>query len=157
MIKISRKASTILSLVLAAVFLLGLIFIAVIMPHLIDYFLDTPDTAGTRENITKGEICLLFILSYAAVAAAVAADICVIQILRQVRRGEVFTAKCVSLIRTVSWCLIIFGLIFIPIGYYFRLAFAVALAAGFMGLCVRVVKNAFEEAVAIKEENDLTV
>lgn len=157
MMKISRKASTILSLVLAVAFLLGLGVLAAMMPGLIDYFLSTPDTAGTRRNMTDGSIALLYVLSYLAIAFAVAADTCIILILVQVRRGDIFTPYCVALIRTVSWCVILFGIDFLPVGYFFNLAYVVAFAAGFMGLCVRVVKNAFEEAVAIKDENDLTV
>ena len=33
----------------------------------------------------------------------------------------------------------------------------IAIAAGFMGLIVRIVKNVFEQAITMKDELDLTV
>ena len=46
---------------------------------------------------------------------------------------------------------------FVLLGLYFPLSFAVAFVAVFVGLCLRVVKNVLEEAVVLKSENDLTV
>ena len=49
------------------------------------------------------------------------------------------------------------GVLFVVLGYYFKLAVVVAVAAIFLGLCLRVVKNVIEKATEIKAENDLTV
>ena len=157
MMKIGRKASTTLSLALAVIFLAVLIFSAVIMPWLVNVLVDTRESMGTDAGIGETEQTLLLVLAYAVIAIALVADFMLLALLRNIRRCEVFTSCCVSLIRGISWCLIFFGIVFLPIGLYFQLAFGIAFAGIFMGLCVRVVKNAFEEAVAIKEENDLTV
>lgn len=68
-----------------------------------------------------------------------------------------FTPASVALIRGVSWCCFLLCLVFGVLGKYFLLAYVVALAAVFLGLCLRVVKNVIEEATEIKMENDLTV
>ena len=73
------------------------------------------------------------------------------------RQGDVFTQKSVSAIRAISWCCIAAGILFAALIPWFLLAAAVAFVAAFVGLCLRVVKNAFEEATEIKSENDLTV
>jgi hypothetical protein len=39
----------------------------------------------------------------------------------------------------------------------YPLLLLVAIAAGFMGLIVRIVKNAFQQAIAMKDELDYTV
>ena len=78
-------------------------------------------------------------------------------LLLRVRAGNVFTMKSVALIRGVSWCCMLLGLIFGLLGIYFQLAFIVAFAGIFLGICLRVTKNVIEQATIIKSENDLTV
>ena len=59
--------------------------------------------------------------------------------------------------RIVSWCCVwasVIGLL--SAAYYLPFAF-IAVAAGFMALIVRIVKNAFQQAIEMKDELDLTV
>lgn len=88
------------------------------------------------------------------------ADICcalVFALLLHVRKGLVFTRKTVLYIYSVSWGCLVIALACVAVAKLFHMALVIALAAGFLGLCVRVVKNVIEEANAIKDENDLTV
>ena len=85
------------------------------------------------------------------------ADALLFMILKRVKGGKVFTAETVSLIRGVSYCCFLVGLLFALLGIYFQLAFIVAFMAAFLGICLRVVKNVIEEATEIKAENELTV
>ena len=157
MMKISRKTSTTLSFILAILFMAGLIATAFLLPWMVPKLIDLPDNVGSRDQITDAGRILVLACSYLALLLAEVADILLLQLLKSVRGGNVFTPRCVGLIRGISWCLILFGAAFLPIAFYFQLAFIVSFAGVFLGLCVRVVKNAFEEAVALKEENDLTV
>ena len=101
---------------------------------------------------------------YLMLALALTADGLLFALLMRIRKGAVFTAMTVALIRGVSWCCILFaavtfimGWTFSPIllgGYVFT---GVAMIALLAGLCLRVVKKVIEEATAIKSENDLTV
>jgi len=91
---------------------------------------------------------------------SVFAWICLYQLrrlLRSVGRGEVFTAANVRCMRIVSWCCAAAAAIcLLSAAYYLPFAF-VAVAAGFMALIVRIVKNAFQQAIAMKDELELTI
>ena len=80
-----------------------------------------------------------------------------VAILRRVRSELVFTQKTVSLIRYLSWGCMFIAVACLAVVYYFHMAYILTLAAGFLGLCLRVVKNVLETATEIKNENDLTV
>ena len=79
------------------------------------------------------------------------------KLLRKLRQGQVFTQENVGLLHRVSWCCAVAaGLC--AAGCFFYLPFLVAVAAAaFMSLIVRTVRNAFQTAVRMKDELDLTV
>ena len=79
------------------------------------------------------------------------------RLLGSIRAGEVFVDANVRRMRVVSWCCAAAAAIcLVSAAYYLPFAF-VAVAAGFMALIVRIVKNAFQQAIAMKTELDLTV
>ena len=79
------------------------------------------------------------------------------RLLGNLRRGAVFTEENVRLLRRVSWCCAIAALLTALNGFYYLPYFFVAVAEGFMALIVRIVKNAFQEAAAMRSELDLTI
>lgn len=157
MLRISRKASVGLSLAMTIIFFAVIVAGAVIMPTLVEMLINTPDNIGSRDQINDSGRTLVLVVAYLVLAVAAVADLFLFLLLRRVRAGEVFTGRSVALIRGVSWCCILFGLLFAVLGYYFQLALAVGFAALFLGVCLRVVKNVVEQAVELKQENDLTV
>ena len=78
-------------------------------------------------------------------------------LLGNLRRGEVFTAQNVSCLRAVSWCCAGAAAICLLSALYYPSFLMVSAAAGFMCLIVRVVKNVFQQAIAMKTELDLTI
>ncbi len=157
MIKISSKASTNLSLALSVVFFIAIIFGAVIMPFFVEMLVGTPEEIIERPFfISEGKEIILAV-AYLILAAAMVADILLFVLLLRVKNEQVFTETSVALIRGVSYCAFVIGALFVVLGYYFKLAAVVAVAAIFLGLCLRVVKNVIEKATEIKNENDLTV
>lgn len=79
------------------------------------------------------------------------------QLLRNIRAQHVFMAQNVRLLRQVSWYCVGAGCIcLISCAYYLPFA-AIAIAAGFMALIVRIVKNVFQQAIDMKSELDLTI
>lgn len=103
---------------------------------------------------------------YAIVPAGYVALICIDKLLMNIKKELVFDAKNVKLLRVISWscfyaavvCVAAFVLIWITFTYSVGLGLVIlAAGAGFMGLVVRVVKNIFEAAIVIKDENDLTI
>ncbi len=158
MLRISRKASVGLSLVMTVIFFAVIVAGAIIMPALVDTLIETQNNMISRNPVNSSDgRNLVLVVSYLVLAVAAVADVFLFLLLRRVRAGEVFTGRSVALIRGVSWCCILFGLLFAVLGYYFQLALAVGFATLFLGVCLRVVKNVVEQAVELKQENDLTV
>ena len=79
------------------------------------------------------------------------------RMLRNIRAGAVFIAENTALLRLVSWCCIAAGLVYLASTLYYMPFLILSAAAAFVGLMLRVVKNAFAEAVSIKHENDYTI
>ena len=80
-----------------------------------------------------------------------------LKLLRQIEIGQVFIPKNVELLRRISWsCFVGAGIALFSLLYYFPWFF-LAVAAAFMGLIVRVVKNVVAQAVELKDEADYIV
>lgn len=157
MFKVSRKVSLTLSMVIAVAFFAVCLFGMVIMPRLVGILIDLPDNIGNRAAVTDYERIFILIMAYVILFTVMIAVIMMFTLLLRVYRGKVFTSASVALIRGVSWCCFLLCIVFGILGKYFHLSYVVALAAVFLGLCLRVVKNVIEEATEIKMENDLTV
>ena len=78
-------------------------------------------------------------------------------LLLSIKRGAVFTDANVRRMRVMSWCCMGAAAICLASALYYLPFLLVGLAAGFTGLIVRVVKNVFQQAIAMKDELDLTV
>ena len=79
------------------------------------------------------------------------------KLLGNISREEVFTEENVRHLRVVSWCCLgaaCICLVTSPVCLPFLF---IAAAAGFMALIVRIVKNVFQQAIAMKSELDLTI
>ena len=157
MLKISRKASVLISLILAYICFGIVLLLAFWAPTLLEHLINLPDVIGDRESITQMGKTAVLVLTYMSLGIVLLADGMLVALLYRVRGGLVFTSASVALIRAISWCAVALGVIFAVLAYYFTLAAIVAFAGIFLGLCLRVVKNAIEEATEIKAENDFTV
>lgn len=154
MLKISKRASVHLSLAIAVAFFAVLVVGICYAPTVSEILMWI---AGERMAAVSLGKTLVLMAIYAVIAIAMLADGLLFALLLRVRDGRVFSAGSVALIRGISWCSAAVGLVFAGLGYCFPLALIVAVAALFLALSVRVVKNVIEEATAIKSENDLTV
>lgn len=155
--KISKKLSTTLSLALAVFFFVCCVAGLFVLPGLTQMLINLPDNIGNRGEITQLGRTLSLVSAYCIVLDMMLADAMVFYLILLVRKGQVFTDRAVALIRGISWCTMLLCVPFGFLGIYFQLAWLVCFAALFLGICLRVCKNAFEEATAIKQENDLTV
>ena len=151
MTKIPSKASVYLSLGLSGVFFIALVFGMSILPQYVSVLNRMPEGIFVDGRIEIAILC------YAILIIAMVADILMFGLLIRVRRDLVFSSVSVALIRGVSWCVIIIGLLFLVLSHYLVEALICAAAAVFLGLCLRIVKNVIETATEIKLENDFTV
>ena len=155
MLKIKKNTSAYISLVLAVLALVVLIAIWATLPYIVDYFY------SLFKGRVDGKTQLLAAL-YAASLPVALADILLIRLLLLVRAGRTFSPEAVGSLRGISWCCLFEGAYLIFVGIFMFDPAAVsfcmlAFAAVFLGIVLRVVKNVFEEATAIKTENDYTI
>ena len=80
-----------------------------------------------------------------------------IRLLFNIKNQKIFIVQNVNYLRRISWCCFSVALItFIGGIFYIPFCF-IAVAAAFVGLMLRIVKNVMQNAVEINEENQLTI
>ena len=108
-------------------------------------------------ELTDRHLAAVLPIYYCFCVPALAALVSTYRILANLRRGVVFDAANVRLLRLISWAALAGGLVCVaatPIALAFL---AVGLVCGFVGVVMRVVKNLIAAAVDLKAENDLTI
>ena len=139
--RISNKTSTVISIVFTFLMLAALLFLTFWLPDVVESIINTEDNLGDRASITERGRALVLADAYVMLAVAYVAVILLFFLLRTVLREAVFSRTATRLLGAVSWCAYAEGVLFLPLGRYFQLAFAAAVAAFFIGLCLRVVRN----------------
>lgn len=79
------------------------------------------------------------------------------RLLSNISHDNIFIDDNVALLRSISWCCITAGLICFFSSIYYIIFLFLAIAAAFMGLIIRVMKNIIRQAVLLKAENDFTI
>lgn len=78
-------------------------------------------------------------------------------LLRSIRKGEVFVRSNVRRVRRIRLCCGIVSLICLPAAVFYQPLIFLVVIMAFLCLAVSVVASVMDAAVAIREENDLTV
>ena len=141
-----------LSLICTRCVIVLVVACAVGLPKMMDRYLEY---AGIYSNMMQADP--LMVILYVCCIPAMVALICLDRLLANIKREEIFTDKNVKLLRIISWCCFAVSIIFACAGKYYLLFIAAAIAAAFIGLILRVVKNVIERAKEIKSENDFTI
>lgn len=155
--RLNGKLSTTISLILTILLFVSLVFLTYWLPDVVQSMIDMNDNFGNRANISEQGRLFVLIDTYVMVAIAFAAVVLLFFLLRTVLKGQVFGKTTTRLLSFISLCCFVEGILFLLLIAYFQLAFGVAIAAFFLGLCLRVVKNVIDEATRIKSENDFTI
>lgn len=79
------------------------------------------------------------------------------RLLANMRLARVFVSENVAHLRVVSWCCAAVAVICLFSSAYYLPFLVAAMAAAFMALIVRIVKNVFQQALRMKDELDFTV
>ena len=112
---------------------------------------------STVRSLMDGEYYALLIAFYCCAVVTVLALLRMDGLLRAIAHQEVFTHENVSRIRFIRWCCALISLICLPAAFfYLPLVFMVVIMA-FLGLMITVLVRVMAAAVAIREENDLTI
>jgi len=94
---------------------------------------------------------------YTGVIPAAVLLVLLLNLLRRISAGKVFVKENTDCLRHISWCCFAGAAIGIASAFYWFPWLAVGIAAGFMGLIVRVVKNVVAEAVSLQDDADYTI
>jgi len=78
-------------------------------------------------------------------------------LLQRIGEGQVFVRKNVECLRYISWCCFAGAAISFASSFYWIPWFALGVAAAFMGLIVRVIKNIVAKAVSLQDDADHTI
>lgn len=97
-------------------------------------------------------------MGYVCAVLALVMLVSLYKFLRRIEAGAVFVPANVTALRRISWCCAGAAVVCLPAGVGIYLPFAfLGVAAAFMALIVRVLKNAFAQAVRMKDELDYTI
>lgn len=146
-----KYKSSIVSIIATFIFAALVIAACVLLPILIKIYM------GDAYMTDTGRKLALYICLYISGASGLVISYLLLRILFNIRKNVVFDRKNVRFARYISWCCFAICAAFFALGFFVRFSFVISFAAAFIGLIVRVAKNLLNEAVDIKEENDLTV
>lgn len=80
-----------------------------------------------------------------------------LRLLFNIKKDDIFIMANAKYLRRISWCCFVVAIITFVGGIFYIPFSFVAVAAAFVGLMLRVVKNVMQNAVVIKAENELTI
>ena len=103
MLKIDRKISVYISIVLTAVMFVGAVVLAFFVPALLEYVLGTPGLSGAVPALSQFQRTLCYVAAYTEIALMLLGLGLLFALLLLVRRQLVFTQIAVGLIRYISW------------------------------------------------------
>lgn len=79
------------------------------------------------------------------------------KVLMNIRNEEVFVIQNEKHLRRISWACIVVAMITIVSAFGYLPFLFIAVAFGFFGLLIRIIKNIVAQAIVLKMENDYTI
>ena len=114
-------------------------------------------TIGRHMTPKPEDYAMILSVAYPMAVPVLTAIFSLVGMLYRIRRESPFSVKNVRTLRFISWCCFLVALITF-VGGFFKIPFWLYTAASlFLGVILRVIKNVMQQAVELREENDLTV
>lgn len=149
----NAKKSIVLSLVVCGLAALIITAGVACMPWFVKfYFVVIRNTPLSQKVYTAVLVCF-----YTSAVFAYIALMELSRLLIRIYRGTPFMKENVLALRIISWCCFLVAIIAFVGGFFYTPIFFVTIAAGFVGLMLRIVKNVMQTAVEMREEQDLTI
>jgi len=143
--------SLVLSKVCVILFMVLMVVFAVLAPRLVTRLLSMSANADS-----VGMSMFLYTI-YSGCIPAAGLLVSLHILLRRISSGDVFVRENIVCLRYMSWCCFAgAGLCLISALYYLPWA-TIGIAAAFMGLVIRVIKNVFAKAISLQDEAELTI
>ena len=109
-------------------------------------------------SIGSNDVTLPLLITFYLCAAAGFVILFILdRLVNNIRKEEVFTKQNVKYLRTLSYCRFFIAVVCLVFAAFRFLSLIITFGALFFALILRVIKNCFEEAVRLKEENDYTI
>ena len=147
-----KNFSITLSLVLVRIVFALIIVSCFVGPYIVKMY-DEGIIKLTGQSVFVPLIVTLYCSAGPAILLVIALD----RLLSNIRHDKVFIPANVKILRLISYCCFAVSVIFIYFSFIRPFAWLVVIAAAFFGLILRVIKNVFEQAIILKEENDFTI
>lgn len=145
----NKDKSIILSQILIKICYVGIVVCSIAAPKLVELY---------EKNVgEEGLYTPLLITLMCCVPPAIIALVCLDVLLWNIQKNRAFIEQNVKLLRSISYCCFCVAVIFIYFSILRPFAFVIVFAAGFFGIILRVVKNCFQQAISLREENDFTI
>ena len=151
-----RNKSVILSIAVCFIFAVLLTIGVFFGPALMKLWFVSYRGWGTEAAIEK-MLILFSCCFYPSVPFAYLTLYSLLRMLFNIKKEEIFVIQNVRYLRRISWSCIVVAFITFVGGIFYVPFLCIAVAAAFVGLLLRVVKNVMQNAYEIKQENELTI
>ena len=145
------RKSLALSKVCVLLFMILLLLCAVLAPRILTRLIGRSVSA-----YMAGRPLFLITIYVGCVIAAALLSLLYI-LLYRIGAGRVFVKENTACLRYISWCCFAGAATGLVSALYYIPWLAVGVAAAFMGLIVRVIKNVFAKAVSLQDDAELTI
>ena len=143
--------SLVLSKICVFLFMALLLTCMILAPRLVDWLIWLSIQARTAGKT------LFLITIYAGCVPAATLLLYLYILLHRIDKERVFVKENTACLRHISWCCYAGAAICLASALYYAPWLAIGVAAAFMGLIVRVVKNVVAKAVSLQDDADFTI
>ncbi len=146
--KTENKSIT-LSIAFTTLFALAMLFLTVSIPWLVPFLCEFLN----HEN----DVTFMMVVAYLAVPAGWGAVVLLYKILFNINNKKVFINDNVKFLNILSYLCLYVGIVSAVASSRYVAFVFVSISAFFIGFIIRIVRNIIEEAIKLKEENELTI
>ncbi|MCD7754818.1 MAG: DUF2975 domain-containing protein [Firmicutes bacterium] len=145
-----QNRTTKITLYITVLVAVGIVVLLPFMPALLRWY-------GSLRNFSQAQ-CACILAAYVLCAAAAEwALVNMIRILRSILAGQVFVTANLRAVRCIRTACLLVSLVCLAAAFVYLPLIIVTLIMGFLSLTVGVLCQVLKAAVAIREENDLTI
>lgn len=127
-----------------------LILLLPVLPFLLNWY-------SSLRTLTKSEYLAIVVAFYCCAVVTAVALWNLDKLLRNILSQQVFILKNVRCIQVVQYCCALISLVCLPAAFVYLPLWFMVIIMAFLALVVCVVAQVMKAAVAIREENDLTI
>ncbi len=153
----NRKRSVTLSIVVCFIFTIILTLGLFLGPWVVAQWLSVSRGLSVALPTIKEILTIFCVCFYPCSVFAYITLYSLLRLLFNIKTDGIFIPQNTKYLRRISWCCFAVAAITFIGGLFYIPFLFIAVAAAFVGLMLRVVKNVMQSAVEIKAENELTI